>query len=149
LAMLRAWRHLPTIGVVSAAAVLLALQFGALAGRRPEPVEEMAALVRAHRTANEPVCIYNVFTRNLTFYSGIRLVHAFDIDQAAALAQSPQRMLFIARADHIKAIESVLGAPLQPLGRVQYVNTTNIRIRTLLQPDPSVEITDILLVANH
>jgi 4-amino-4-deoxy-L-arabinose transferase-like glycosyltransferase len=149
LAMLRAWRQLPTIGVVSAAAVLLALQFGALAGRRPEPVEEMAALMRAHRTANEPVCIYNVFTRNLTFYSGNRLVQAFDIDQAAALARSPQRVLFIARADHIKAIESVLGAPLQPLARVQYVNTANIRIRTLLQPDPSVEITDILLVANH
>ena len=149
LAASRAWRHLPVIGVLAAAAVLLALQFGALSGRRPEAVEQMAALVRAHRTAHEPVCIYNVFTRNLTFYNGIKVVQAFDIDQAAGFARSPERVLFVARADHIKAIESALGAPLTTLGRVQYVNTANIRIRTLLQPDPNSEIVDILLAANH
>jgi 4-amino-4-deoxy-L-arabinose transferase-like glycosyltransferase len=149
LAASHSWRRLPAVGAVAAAAVLLALQFGALSGRRPEPVEEMAALVRAHRTANESVCIYNVFTRNLTFYSGIRVVQAFDITQAAGLARSPERVLFVARADHIRAIEAVSGAPLTTLGRVQYVNTANLRIRTILQPDPTVEIADILLVANR
>ena len=109
----------------------------------------MAALVRAHRAANESVCIYNVFTRNLTFYSGIRVVQAFDITQAAGLARSPERVLFVARADHIRAIEAVSGAPLTTLGRVQYVNTAKLRIRTILQPDPTVEIADILLVANR
>jgi 4-amino-4-deoxy-L-arabinose transferase-like glycosyltransferase len=149
LAAARAWRRLPVVGVLSAAAVLLAVQFGALSGRRPEPVEEMAALVKAHRTASEPVCIYNVFTRNLTFYNGIKVVQAFDIDQAADFARSPERVLFVARADHVKAIEEKLGSPLYPLARVPYVNTANLRIRTLLQPDPDSEIVDILLVANH
>jgi 4-amino-4-deoxy-L-arabinose transferase-like glycosyltransferase len=149
LAASRSWQRLPVIAVLGAAAVLLALQFGALSGRRPEPVEEMAALVRAHRTAREPVCIYNVFTRNLTFYSGIPLIQAFDIHQAAGYARSPERVLFVARADHVKAIESVLGAPLMTLGRVPYVNTANLRIRTLLQPDPTLEIADVLLVSNR
>jgi hypothetical protein len=149
LAAARAWRRLPVVGVFSAAAVLLAVQFGALSGRRPEPVEEMAALVKAHRAASEPVCIYNVFTRNLTFYNGIKVVQAFDIDQAADFARSPERVLFVARADHVKAIEAKLGASLYPLARVPYVNTANLRVRTLLQPDPDSEIVDILLVANH
>jgi hypothetical protein len=129
--------------------VLVGVQFGALSGKRPEAVEQMAALVRQHRTANEPVAIYKVFTRNLGFYSGVKLLEAFEADQAARLARSPERILFVAEADDVKAIEAELGSSLQRLGHVQYVNTANLRLRTLIRPDPSEEVVDVLLVANR
>jgi 4-amino-4-deoxy-L-arabinose transferase-like glycosyltransferase len=148
LAVTERWSLLPLVGPVAAASLLLAVQFGALSGRRPEAVEQMAALVRANRTANEPVCIYNVFVRNLTFYTGMKLVQAFDADQAAQLARSPDRVLLVAKSDDVKAIEVVSGAPLRILGQVEYVNSANLRLRTIIQPDPDEKVT-VLLVANH
>ena len=52
-----------------AAVVLLAVQFGALAGRRPEAVELMARAVADHRAQGERIGPYRVFVRNLVFYS--------------------------------------------------------------------------------
>ncbi|HYN65076.1 MAG TPA: glycosyltransferase family 39 protein, partial [Candidatus Limnocylindrales bacterium] len=65
----RHWRRLPAIAAICAAVLLISVQFGTLAGTRSEPVEEMAALVRAHRISDEPVGTYQVFVRNLVFYT--------------------------------------------------------------------------------
>jgi hypothetical protein len=51
------------------AVLVLCVQFGALSGIRPEPVEEMAALVATHRTQDEPVGEYQAFVRNMVFYA--------------------------------------------------------------------------------
>jgi 4-amino-4-deoxy-L-arabinose transferase-like glycosyltransferase len=148
LALTQRWSLFHLVGPAAAVVLLLAVQFGALAGRRPEAVEQMAALVRANRTANEPVCIYNVFVRNLTFYTHVRLVQAFDAEQAAQLARQSQRVLFVAKAGDVNAIEAALGRPLQRLGTVDYVNSANLRLGTLVQPDPDDHVS-VLLVANH
>ena len=58
IAATRKWKRLPAIASICAACLLLSVQFGALAGARPEPVEQMAALVAANRRANEPVGTY-------------------------------------------------------------------------------------------
>ena len=147
-ALTERWSRLTVIGPVAAAALLLAVQFGALSGRRPEAVEQMAALVRANRSANEPVCIYNVFVRNLTFYTRTKLVQAFDVDQAAQLARSPGRVLLVATADDVQAIEMALGAPLRRLGQVQYVNSANLRLRTIVGRGSDDAVT-VVLAANH
>jgi 4-amino-4-deoxy-L-arabinose transferase-like glycosyltransferase len=148
IALTKRWSRLTVIGPVAAAAFVLAVQFGALSSRRPEAVEQMAALVRANRSANEPVCIYNVFVRNLTFYTRTKLVQAFDVDQAAQLARSPGRVLLVATADDVKAIEMALGAPLRRLGQVQYVNSANLRLRTIVGRGSDDEVT-VVLAANH
>jgi 4-amino-4-deoxy-L-arabinose transferase-like glycosyltransferase len=148
-AITQAWSRLPVVGAIAAASLLIAVQFGALSGRRPEAVEQMAALVRANRVANEPVTIYHAFARNLTFYSGLKIIETFDVKQAAAFIRSPERILLVAEADDVKAIEAELGASLHMLGSVRYMNSANIRIGTLLHPEPASDITDVLLVANH
>ena len=148
LALTERWSLLHLMGPAAAAVLLLTVQFGALAGRRPEAVEQMAALVQANRTANEPVCIYNVFVRNLTFYTHMKLVQAFDAEQAAQLARQSQRILFVAKAEDVKAIEAALGTPLQRLGTADYVNSANLRLGTLVRPDPDDHVS-VLLVANH
>jgi hypothetical protein len=38
---------------------------------------------------------------------------------------------------------------MQRLGQVRYLNTANLRMRTLLDPDPDVEMETVLLVANR
>jgi hypothetical protein len=143
------WRRLPLVFAVSGAALLIAVQFGALAGRRPEAVEQVAVLVLANRTAGEPVLIYRAFTRNLGFYTGLNYILAFDVGQAAASLRAPERTLLVSTADYVREIESQLGARLRVLGRVHYVNSANLRLRTLLQPDPADEVTEVLVVTNR
>ena len=43
------------------------------------------------------------------------------------------------------------GAPSPPvvLARVRYLNTANLRLRSLINPDPSVELETVLLVTNR
>lgn len=144
----RAWTRLPVVAAAAAAVLLVATQFGALAGRRPEPVEEVAALVTSNRTGNESIALFRVFTRNLGFYTRLQYVLPFDIDQAAGFMRTPDRVLLVASADDVKAIESALGTPLLTLGRVRYANSANFRLRTLLQPNPMDEVAEVLLVAN-
>ncbi|HEY1306259.1 MAG TPA: glycosyltransferase family 39 protein [Vicinamibacterales bacterium] len=144
----QAWTRLPAVGATAAAALLIAVQFGALSGRRPEAVEQMAALVLANRSGNEPVALYNVFIRNLTFYTRLEVVQPFDVKQAVGLLRSSQRLLLVASADDVKAIQAALGTPLHTLGSVRYMNTANIRVGTLVQSQPD-DVTDVLLVVNH
>jgi hypothetical protein len=128
--------------------VLVCVWFGALAGNRPEAVEQMAALIRANRTS-EPIGVLAVFTRNLGFYTGVPRVELFDVKQASDFIQSPQRVLLVLRSDDVAAVEAASRLPLTKLGETRYLNTANIRLRTLLLPDPTTEIERISLVTNR
>ena len=65
----------------ASAVTMLVFQFGALSGVRPEPVEEIAAVIRANRTT-ERIGEFQVFVRNLTFYTGVRQTELFNHPQA-------------------------------------------------------------------
>lgn len=149
MAMTRAWQRLPTVAVVAATVVLVSAQFGAFAGRRPEAVEQLASLVRAHRHANEPVGVAGVFTRNIGFYTGAPWVELFDGEQVEHFLRSPHRVLLILRSSDVRAAETASGQMLTTLGQAQYLNTANLRLRTLLWPDPLREIETISLVSNR
>jgi 4-amino-4-deoxy-L-arabinose transferase-like glycosyltransferase len=144
----RAWHRLPIVAALASAAVLLSVQFGALAGVRPEAVEQMAALVGAHRTAGQRVGQYQVFVRNLVFYAKFRQVELVD-ETVASFVQSPQPVLLVVRAEDVPRIEQQSGTTLRELGRVQYFNAANIRPRTFLRPDPGEEIQTVLLVTTR
>jgi 4-amino-4-deoxy-L-arabinose transferase-like glycosyltransferase len=143
------WRRLPAVGAIAAAALIVSVQFGALAGRRPEAVEQMATLVRAERSAQEPIGVFGVFTRNLPFYTASKQMELFDRQQAGAFAQSPERVLLILRSNEITAVETQAGITLRRLGEVEYLNTASLRIRTLVRPDPREEIQKVSLVSNR
>jgi 4-amino-4-deoxy-L-arabinose transferase-like glycosyltransferase len=149
IAMTAAWRRLPTVAVVAATVVLVSVQLGALAGRRPEAVEQLAALIRTHRHANEPIGVADVFTRNIGFYAGAPRVELFDPKQVEHFLRSPHRVLLILRSADVKAAETASAQTLTTLGQAQYLNTANVRLRTLLWPDPLREIEMISLVSNR
>ncbi len=143
------WRLVPLGATIAGALVLVSVWFGALAGHRPEPVEQMAALIQAQRPAQEPIGVLDVFTRNLGFYTGAPRMQLYDIEQAGMFLHSPERVLLVLRASDVPAVATASGLTLKTLGEVRYLNTANVRLRTLLRPDPSAEIEVISLVSNR
>jgi hypothetical protein len=133
----------------SAAALMVAVQFGALAGVRPEPVEDIAALVRMHARAGEGVGTYQVFVRNLVFYTHAKTTDLFDEGRALDFIKAPGRNLLVIRASDLPRLETLTGAATIRLGEVRYLNTANLRLRTLLAPIPEQDIERVLLVANR
>jgi 4-amino-4-deoxy-L-arabinose transferase-like glycosyltransferase len=142
-------RLLPAAATVAAVLVLMTVQFGALAGRRPEAVEQVALQIRLHRTAAEPIGVFDVFTRNLGFYTGVPRTQLFSIEHAGTFLRSSERVLLVLRSADMQAVEAAAGLPLMKLGETRYLNTANIRLRTLLRPDPTTEIEMISLVTNR
>ena len=127
----------------------LAVQFGGLAGRRPEPVEEMAALVIANRLSSEPVAEYRAFVRNLVFYTRFPHVEIFDDQPAIDFMKSPQRVLLVIPAGELDRLRQVSGVAMRTIAGVRYVNTANLKIGTLLRPDPAAHVETVLLVTNR
>ena len=145
----RRWRRLPATATICAAVLLLSMQFGGLAGVRPEPVERMADLVRANRASGEPVGTYRVFVRNLAFYTRFKQVDLFSEGLALDFLQSPDRVLLVVRATDLPRLEAISGVTARTLGEVQYLNTANVRLRTLIAPIPAQDLETVLLVTNR
>jgi 4-amino-4-deoxy-L-arabinose transferase len=143
------WRLVPFGASVAGALVLASVWFGALAGQRPEPVEQMAALIQSHRTAQEPIGVLDVFTRNLGFYTGAPRRQLYGVEQAGMFLHSPERVLLVLRSSDVPSVAKASGLSVKTLGEVRYLNTANVRLRTLLRPDPSAEIEMISLVSNR
>lgn len=149
LAIARAWRRLPEVMTACAVTLLLALQFGALSGRRPEPVEEMAALIQAQRTAAEPVGEYEVFVRNLGFYTRVKQVELFDEARALDFLKSPERVLLVVGPADLQRLETISGVRTRTLGEVRYLDPASVRLRTFLNPIPAQDVERVLLVTNR
>ena len=143
------WTRLPVVLTSCAIVLLLSIQFGSLAGRRPEPVEEMATLIRAHRTGNEPVGAYQVFVRNLVFYTRLKQVELFDEGRALDFMKSRERVLLVVGMNDLARLKAISGSAMRPLGAVQYLEPESIRLGTLLSPIPDQDLETILLVTNH
>jgi hypothetical protein len=135
--------------IVAAVTLLLTIQFGALAGLRPEPVENIAALVRAHRSGAEPVGQYRVFARNLVFYTRVKQVGVYDDEQALNFLRSSERVLLVLNGDDLRRLESTSGLAWPTLGRFEYLNAANLRVGDVLSPNPADCIDTVVLIANR
>jgi 4-amino-4-deoxy-L-arabinose transferase-like glycosyltransferase len=145
----RAWPALPATLAVSSAVIVLTIQFTALDHPRPEPVEIMAGLVRTHRGPQDQVGVYRAFVRNLVFYRQARQEDLFDQARAVDFVRRADRVLLVLPEDELRAIETASGTVLRRLAEVTYVNTANIRLRTLFRADPATEVVTVLLVSNR
>lgn len=149
IALLGRWRLLYTALPAAGAVLTLAIQFGAMAGVRPEPVEEIAGLIRTHRTAGEAVGQYGVFTRNLVFYMGFAQTPIFDHTQALTFLRTPARVLLVTDAGRLADLRRDSGLALRVLGEQRYLNAGNVRLRTMLDPSPAANLQTAVLVANR
>jgi hypothetical protein len=145
----RAWTRLPIVMTLSAAALLLTLQFGAFAGRRPEAVEEIAAMIRVNRHGGEPVGEYEAFVRNLVFYTRFHTVHVFNDAGALAFLTSSERVFLVVHQTDLERLKTMTDIPLNTIGAVTYLNTASVRLRTLLAPLPEQDLETVVLVSNR
>jgi 4-amino-4-deoxy-L-arabinose transferase-like glycosyltransferase len=141
--------QLPVLLSMCGAITLISIQFGALAGLRPEPVEEMAALVRQNRTANESIGVHHVFVRNLIFYTGVPQQDLFADDRTIEFMRASERVLLVVMERDLARLEQAAGLKMVTLGAVRYFNTANIKLRSLVVPKPEEDIQRVLLVANR
>ena len=145
----RSWSRLPAVMAAAAAVLLAGLQFGAIAGRRPEPVEQMAEYVQAHRSGGEPVGEYRAFVRNLIFYARVPQVDLYDEAVAVGFMKSPDRVLMIVREADLPRLQQSSGVTMKTLARVRYLDTAGLRLRDVLWPNPAEDIAAVLLVTNR
>jgi hypothetical protein len=147
--MRRGWSTLPIALACCAVVFLFAVEFGAMVGRRPEAVEQMATLVQSNRQGNERVAEYHAFDRNLVFYLRFKQEQLFDLAQATAFLQSNERVLLVASREDIAMLQQSRLMPLRVLGQVRYANTASLRLRDVIDPDPERVIETVLLVTNR
>ncbi len=145
----RRWHRLPAVATTCATVLLLSMQFGALSGRRPEPVEQIANLVHEHRDADQPVGSYQVFVRNLAFYTRLKRHDLYNEALARDFLQSGDPVLLVVRAGDLPRLEAISGVATRTLGEVPYLNTANVRLRTLIAPVPARDLETVLLVTNR
>lgn len=147
-AVTRRWRSAPVMIALAAAVTLPAVQYGALSSGGDDTVRQMARLVQENRHANEEVGTMGVFVRNLVFYSGIKTTDLIEDEQVRNFLSQPNRALMVVTADTMDRLERDHGFKVQRLAELRYFNEAGIRVRTLLWPDTSRDLTRVVLVAN-
>ena len=148
-AVRRWWSWLPGLMTVSAALLLLTLQFGAFAGKRPEAVEQIAALIHANRVGGESIGEYETFVRNLPFYTRLKQVPVIDDAGAIAFLKSTERVFLVINRRDYERLKTLVDQPLNVIGDVTYWNTAGVRLRTLLLPMPEEDLDTVMLVSNR
>ena len=141
-------RRLPAALALAAVVTTVTVQYTVLSHPGPDPVESIAALVRADPDEGVPYGRYRVFVRNLVFYTGRPHVELASPEQVLEFLASPDRVLCVlAEADLEHARDN--GAIAHEVGRVTYLNTGNLTLRTLLWPDPTLDLQTVVLVTNQ
>jgi len=148
-AVRRSWNWLPALMPVSAALLLLTLQFGAFAGKRPEAVEQIAALIHANRFGGESIGEYETFVRNLPFYTRLKQVPVTDDASAVAFLNSTDRVFLVVNRRDYARLKTLVTQPLNVMGEVTYWNTAGVRLRTLLLPLPEEDLDTVMLISNR
>ena len=141
-------RLIPAAIVSASIVATLTVQFVVLSRSGSEPVEEMAALIRAAGPESVPYGRYRVFVRNLVFYTGRPHIDLVSAEQVRTFLGAKDPVLCVigeadlqqARADGVIARE---------IGRVAYLNTGGLTLRTLIWPDPDTDLETVVLVTNR
>jgi hypothetical protein len=112
-------------------------------------VQDMAALVTAHRTLQEPIATYRVFVRNLVFYTGIKQIDLRSDQQVVEYLRSTERVLCVIDEKNLRRLEEGAGFKTNVLGDVLYFNASAVKLRTFLHPDARRDLERVLLVSNR
>ena len=147
-AVSRRQHRLPQALVVAAVVSTLSVQYVVLSRPGREPVQVMADLVRAAAPSPHAYGRYGVFVRNLVFYMERPHIDLSSVEQVAAFLQSNEPVLAVLAETNLAPVRAA-GVVFHEVGRVSYLNTGNLRLSTLLWPDPTVHLQTIVLVSNR
>lgn len=144
-----AWRAVPAVLALAAALSFPALQFGVFAASGDETVTQMARLVDRVRGDGAALTAYNVFVRNLIFYTRTEQAESYSDAQLRDFLVRPDRVLAVMPADIADRVEREQGVTLKRLAELPYFNSSGLRVGTILWPDPATDIERVVLVSNR
>jgi len=141
-------RLIPAAIVVASIVSTLSVQYVVLSRPGPEPVEEMAALLQVAGPQSVPYGRYRVFIRNLLFYTGRPHVDLVSEEHVRAFLESTDPVLCVIGEADLQQVRAD-GVVAHELGRVTYLNTGSLTLRTLIWPDPQTDLETVVLVTNR
>jgi 4-amino-4-deoxy-L-arabinose transferase-like glycosyltransferase len=139
------WRSAPGMLAFSTAIAFAALPYGVLSAAQDSTVIQMADRVRAEYRPGDAIGTYQVFVRNLVFYTGLEhtdIIH--DEHLVDWLAGNDRALVVMQEADADRLEAS--GLEMQRLVELPYFNEGAIRVRMLLWPEPATDIDTVVLV---
>jgi 4-amino-4-deoxy-L-arabinose transferase-like glycosyltransferase len=140
------WRSAPGVLALAAAMSYAVLPYGVLASAEDSTVVQMARRVREARDSHDiAVATYKVLVRNLAFYTRLKhqdIIHADHLRDW--LAKNPKALLVISQGEADRLAGD--GLTMQRLGALTYFNEGSLKVRTLLWPDPAIDLETVLLV---
>jgi 4-amino-4-deoxy-L-arabinose transferase-like glycosyltransferase len=140
-----AWRLAPGVLALAAGVTFAVLPYGVLSAPRDSSVARMAELVKTSNAQQGPVGTYGALVRNLIFYTGMRHIDVVNDDHLAQfVAASPSALLLLPRTD-LERLEAAGRYRFERLGELRYFDEGQIKVRTLLAPNPAEDLRTIVL----
>ena len=140
------WRSAPGVLALVTAMSYAVLPYGVFASSRDATVVQMAHHVQAARAGDDrPLATYKVFVRNLVFYSGLKhqdIIHDEHLNDW--LANNPRALLVMSQRDADRLAAG--GLTMERVAALSYFNEGSLKLRTLLWPDPAVDLETVVLV---
>lgn len=149
LAWLRRRSWLP-LGIAAASvATLLSLHYSVYSVAGLEPVQQMATHLKDHWPGAAASGTYRVFVRNLVFYTGVKQTDLNDLEELRGFLARSDHVLAVASEEDLEALRARHGVTPRRLERVTYFNPAAVRLRTLLSPNPEMDLETVWLVSNR
>ena len=139
------WRSAPGLLALSTALACAVLPYGVLAAADDSTVVQMATRVRAEYRAGSAIGTYQVFVRNLAFYTGLKHTDIIHDEHLLEWLSHNERALVVMQQADADRLESG-GLEIQRLAQLPYFNEGGIRVRMLLWPDPATDLDKVVLV---
>jgi 4-amino-4-deoxy-L-arabinose transferase-like glycosyltransferase len=139
------WRSAPGMLAFSSAIVFAALPYGVLAAAPDSTVVQMADRVREAQRPGDAIGTYQVFVRNLVFYTGLKHTDIIHDEHLREWLSRNERALVVMQEPDARRL-AASGLAMQRLAELPYFNEGGIRVRMLLWPEPATDIDKVVLV---
>jgi 4-amino-4-deoxy-L-arabinose transferase-like glycosyltransferase len=139
------WRSAPGVLALATAIAFAVLPYGIVAAAQDSTVVQMADRVRAAQRAGDALGTYQVFVRNLVFYTGLKHTDIIHDEHLHEWLSRNERALVVMQEGDARRLEAG-GLAMQRLAELPYFNEGGIRVRMLLWPEPATDIDKVVLV---
>jgi hypothetical protein len=105
----------------------------------------MAEMVKQANRDAQLVGTYRVFVRNLIFYTGLKQADVISDEHLMAFAAANPRALVLLSIEDLERLERERGLRFERLGQLRYLDEGQIKVGTLLEPNPAEDLKTVVL----
>ena len=149
LSVTSAWRAGPGLLAVAAAVTFAVLPYGVLAAPSDAAVRQLARVIQSERRDGEAIATYQVFVRNLVYYTESHQTDLIHDEHVADWIDHHPHALIALRAEDLNRVEAIANryaVQFHPVAQLPYFDDGGIRLRTLLWPNRELDLSHVVLV---